>query len=691
MNHKRNLIAMLMIGVAVSSAAQDVESVLRSMSRREKIAQIIVQAIDSKASEDEKAACDNLVREGLGGVIVMDDRLQDNIELINHMQSLAKVPMLVTIDGEWGASMRYSEYAYFPRAMQLGALSDKDMVYEVGAAIGKELKELKIFVDFAPVVDINNNPANPVINTRSFGQDREKVASFGSAMMRGMRDNGVYGSAKHFPGHGDTDVDSHKGLPVLNFDRRRLNETELYPFRKLIADGVEMVMVGHLAVPALDPTMTPASISRPIITDLLRKEMGFNGIIITDALEMKGLTRDHSDAPVAAYKAGADILLMPLDAKQTIDNLDAAFESGELDERDLDTKVRRVLGLKQRCSMLGKGYDPMVDTTTLAEKAVRPDSERLIQKISDMTMTVVCGSDKLPVKQRSGKKSLAYVSYNESSDDCAAFDRELSQFFTYDKFTIDPQRGVQGIDSVGKLIKGYKEVIVCFHCGQPVQRSGGAQKFAKVDHGQFEKIASWNKGRRVHAVLMGNPYELDKLPEYNWFTSFTVAYSDTRYNNVAAVRALATGKADGVLPVDAGGLEYGYNHFIEMRELHAILHPSSDISPYCNSFNRSQVRTRRDMASMDDMDIRSYLASTFGFQKNNNILYSTRSGSLSSGVGVPDEVQLYANGVKVDWSYVNGMKIKDIENLYVLKGNEAALYQASGGVVILQLKSAKKN
>ena len=600
--------------------------------------------------------------------------------------------------------MRYREYLQFPRLMQMGALSDPELVYKAGLAIGQELSQLHIYVNYAPDTDVNNNPANPVINARSFGQDPDKVAEFGSAYMRGMRDGGVYGSAKHFPGHGDTDVDSHKGLPVLTFGRDRLDKLELVPFRRLIADGVEMVMVGHLAVPALDPTMTPASISKPIVTGLLREELGFDGIIITDALQMKGLTNDFSDASVAAYMAGADILLMPVDVQATIDNLDAAFEKGELDEAGLDMRVRKVLDLKRRAGMLKKGYKPQVDIDSLEYFANRPQTEALIQTMSDRSMTVLRGAQYLPLKaglanKQSTKKKLAYISVNAVSDDCPAFEEELAKTHSFDMFELYPDDGTAGVDSIAKLIRNYKDVVVVFHCGKPVNRTGGPYKFAKPDPGMFDAIASLSRRHKLHGVLMGNPYELDKLPQYKKFTTFIVAYTDSRNNNIAAARALGGigdgtygngPKPEGVLPVDAGGLNYGFSDFNQNAALDKILHPSLSVSPYCSSFNRNQVRTRSQLAPNDNMDIITYVAMNFpNFTIIDGIPYSRRSGSIKNTAGTLDVVQLYAMGIKVDWNFVSSMRIKDVENLYVLSGNEAALYEAAGGVVILDLKSAR--
>ena len=530
------------------------------MSRREKIAQLIIEAIDSRESPELRARQEQWIREGLGGLIVMDDKLCDNIQMINELQSLARIPMIVSIDGEWGAAMRFYEYAAFPRAMQLGALDDEVLVEQAGRAIGEELRQIKIFANYAPVIDINNNPKNPVINTRSFGEDRERVSRLGAAYMRGMQGAGVWGSAKHFPGHGDTDVDSHKGLPVLTFGRSRLDSLELYPYRRLIDEGVAMIMVGHLSIPALDSTGTPASISKPIVTGLLRGEMGYKGIIITDALGMKGVAEGNTNAALLAYKAGADILLMPQDTRQTIDELDAAFRSGELDEADLDTRVRRVLGLKQRSGMLAPGYSPYVDTTGLAAKARRPETESLIQTLCDRSMTVVKGKLRRPLRLRGTKPRVAYVAFNAVSPESACFEEELTKAGRVARFDLPGDATPEQIDSVGALLKGYRKVIVGFHSGKPRPRSGGPQRFASVEEAQFVRIAGWARRHKLYGFYLGNPYDLDKLPGFNRFRTFIIGYSDTRYNNIAAARALTVrGSARGSLPVGAAGLPAGFH------------------------------------------------------------------------------------------------------------------------------------
>ena len=283
----------------------------------------------------------------------MDDALNPAVDRVNQLHRMAEIPLLVTIDGEWGASMRYPELHAFPRQMQLGALTDESLIYEMGYAVGKECRDLNIHVNFAPDVDINNNAENPVINSRSFGENRDIVARYGAAYMEGMRDAGVCGSAKHFPGHGDTNADSHKTLPVLPFSRERLDSLELYPFRYLIDKNVGMVMVGHLEVPVLDSSGTPASISRPIITGVLKEQLGYDGIVITDALNMNGVSNrmEKKFVPLEAFKAGVDILLMPEDVEASITEIEKAVKRGNVSIADLNEKVRKMLRLKAEAGL----------------------------------------------------------------------------------------------------------------------------------------------------------------------------------------------------------------------------------------------------------------------------------------------------------------------------------------------------
>ena len=281
-----------------------------------------------------------------------------------------KVPLAVTIDGEFGLGMRISEFRKYPRQGVLAGLPDDGLMYEMGRQIARDMRSMKIDVNFAPVVDVNLHPDVNTIKDRSFGPDKNLVADYGSAVMRGMQDGGVVACAKHFPGHGDTEVDSHKALPVLKFPKERLDSVELYPFRRLIKDGVEMVMVGHLLVPVLDTL--PASVSKVVVTDLLRKKMKFRGLIITDALGMEGVLEPFggsgAKATLAAYKAGVDILLMPDNVSESIDLIVDYIGDDRRKLKDLDARVSRVLALKGKCGKLTGRDDLSVDPAAVDTK-----------------------------------------------------------------------------------------------------------------------------------------------------------------------------------------------------------------------------------------------------------------------------------------------------------------------------------
>ena len=343
-----------MMGISCSTVHEkQVEEVLSQMTTRQKVAQLIMVSCDSYNLPAKRLNRDTLVREeGIGGLIIFHDSLPRSIARLNELQSMSRIPLLVSVDGEWGPSMRYSEFPFFPRQMQLGALTSDSLVYQMGLAIAEQCKMVNLHINFAPVVDINTNPKNPVIHTRSFGENKERVTKFASAYMRGMQDGGIFASAKHFPGHGDTDVDSHRSLPILPFSRERLDSLELYPFKSLIDEDVAMVMIGHLFIPSLDTIVS--TLSHKVVTKLLKEEMKFDGIVVTDALNMKGVssTLRPSEVTLAAYKAGVDLLLMPNEVKRSIDMIVAAVESGECSMEDLDNRVRKILRLKAKLGML---------------------------------------------------------------------------------------------------------------------------------------------------------------------------------------------------------------------------------------------------------------------------------------------------------------------------------------------------
>lgn len=361
------LFTALMLALGCSSAPDPVEVILQNMTTRQKVAQLMV--VDQWRAWE----IDSLyAKEQIGGLIVFRDTLSKVVNLINECQSQVDIPLEISLDAEWGAGMRFLEFPPFPRARYLAAMDNDSLLYEMGRAVARELLSIGVTTNYAPDVDVDTNPDNPVIGSRSYSPDPAEVSKYGIAYARGMQSLGVSACAKHFPGHGDTHIDSHKGLPVLEFDRARLDSIELAPFRDLIAAGIDMIMIGHLAVPVLDSTGTPASISRPIVTGLLREELGYDGLIVTDALQMGALRKtigedDEAYAQIAlmALQAGVDYLLMPGSPVAALDLICQKVEEGEVSIEELDEHVRRVLRHKASKGMLEPDYNRFVDYSAI--------------------------------------------------------------------------------------------------------------------------------------------------------------------------------------------------------------------------------------------------------------------------------------------------------------------------------------
>ncbi|MBR3485469.1 MAG: hypothetical protein IKH40_03945 [Bacteroidales bacterium] len=343
-----------------------VDALMEQLSIREKVAQLFVIEISREPSDATRALQDSLIRDyGVGCLILMRGPIGPFIARTNELQSLAKLPLLVATDAEWGAAMRFAEYLPYPRQRILGRLEGRRgerLLYQMGRNVGRELRDLNIYVNYAPVADACPDPYDPSDGQRSFGSDPQMVGDFSAAYMHGMQDEGIYACAKHYPGHGATTVDSHYEMPVILFDRARLDSVEFAPFRTLFDEGVEMVMVAHMSIPVIDSTGVPMSISAPCMKDLLRGEHGFRGTVITDAVGMQGVAAGRTPLEVntAVYRSGSDMVLMPDDVKLSIDAIADSIETGAWPVEELDEKVRRVLTLKARAGFFDEGFDPQV-------------------------------------------------------------------------------------------------------------------------------------------------------------------------------------------------------------------------------------------------------------------------------------------------------------------------------------------
>lgn len=332
--------------ISTPDCQQWVDSVLNTLTPRQRVAQLFCPVVNPQGDQATAIITRLAGKEKVGGLLFRRGSIDQYVNSINTAQSVADVPVMITLDGEWGLSMRVNDTPKFPYNMALGAISDYRLLEEYGAELARECREMGIQVNFAPDADVNLNPANPVIGRRSFGEDPTRVSSAVVAFSRGMENGGVLTTAKHFPGHGDTSTDSHKTLPVVDHSIDFMNDNDLVPFTRYINARLSGIMVGHLSIPSLDPSGTPASLSRQITTELLQNQLGFDGLIFTDALEMKGAVAGDANNCVSAIKAGVDMLLSstnpPVDIKAVLD----AVQSGEISQDEIDRRCRKVLAYK---------------------------------------------------------------------------------------------------------------------------------------------------------------------------------------------------------------------------------------------------------------------------------------------------------------------------------------------------------
>ena len=341
-----------------------VDSLMQRLSVKEKVAQLFIIEIsrfpDKNTKEFHKMLVENY---GIGSLILMKGPVKQFIDHVNQLQAASDIPLLVAVDAEWGAAMRFPEYCPYPRQALLGRMENRaDLMYQMGRNVGRELKDLNILINLAPVADVCADPYNKAESQRSFGGDPDLVAEYASAYMKGMQDEGIYACGKHYPGIGDSYVDSHYALPVIRHSREHLDTVDLYPYRRLIEEGMEMVMIGHFCIPDIDSTGVPMSISRECIDQVLKKDQEFKGVVITDALPMKGIARGKTalKANLAVYRGGADMILMPSDVIKTIDAIADSVSTGAFPIEELDAKVRKVLDLKARAGYFDEGFSAQV-------------------------------------------------------------------------------------------------------------------------------------------------------------------------------------------------------------------------------------------------------------------------------------------------------------------------------------------
>ncbi len=482
-----------------------VDSVFNSLTPQQRIAQLMVVRLSEKTSGGVvfyNNKVEQLVRSyNIGSICLFQGGPVKQANFINYFQQIAQTPLMICIDGETGLGMRMTDSVFkFPDQLTLGAVQDAALVYEVGKAIGEQCKREGVQVNYAPVIDINNNPNNPVINFRSFGEDKYKVALFGTQMMRGIQENGVMACAKHFPGHGDVSVDSHVDLPVISKSYASLDSLELYPFKTLFREGIGSVMIAHLSIPAIDKTPhLPTSLSKNNVTGLLRNDLGFRGISFTDALEMQGVAKyfPQGDAAVQSLVAGNDMLCLPGDVPQAIQKIQTAIANKTLDSIDIDNRVKKVLLAKYNLGLSKPGY---INTNNLHED-LNKDVLTLRRKVAKNAITLLRLKDAglFPLKPN---KKIAYVCIGDADTNALAI--FLSVENGADTYFMNYNDNASVADSILKDIdKNYDEVIIGLHNFNkyPAKNFGISQTALGL-------IKNLQSSTHALTIVFGNPYAL---------------------------------------------------------------------------------------------------------------------------------------------------------------------------------------
>lgn len=550
------------------------------MSRAERIGQLLMIGGYSEGKDKNTKEVLKYIRKyHVGGILFFKGEPYAQVRQTNLYQRKSKIPLLVAIDGEWGVAMRLRNVVKFSRQMGLTAANNDSLVYRMGVEVAKQCKVLGIHINFAPDADVNNNPSNPVINDRSFSDDKYTVTRLAELYMNGMQNNGILACIKHFPGHGDTKTDSHLDLPRIDHSRARLDSIELYPFKQLINKGAASLMVAHMEIPAFDTTPNlPTSLSRRVIKDYLIDTLGFKGLIFTDAMNMKGVAKFYSqgEAAVMALQAGNDIILTPTQLPTVVRAIEEALDSNWIDSAEFENSVKKVLAAKYQ---LGLAETPKIKTVSLNQSLNSNSAIVLQEQMSEQQITVVKNrKDLLPLRNLE-KKKIASIALGFR--DKTTFQKMLGNYTRADYYQFSNK-----VDSIGFLIalddmkqKDYDIIIVSIH-----NTNRSPDKFYGINPAAIHFINQLNKKEKLVLVSFGIPYNLQYFPNMK---HLVVGYQDTKINQEKAAQLLfGVYTNNSKLPVSISD-EYQKNTGISIDTIHPILQYSS---PEAQGYNSSDFK-----------------------------------------------------------------------------------------------------
>ncbi|MDH7463222.1 glycoside hydrolase family 3 N-terminal domain-containing protein [Chitinophagaceae bacterium 26-R-25] len=594
-----------------------VDSVFHTLNNDQKIAQLMVVRLSGLTNGSvvfyDKEVEEAINKYNVGGICLFQGGPAKQAMLLNHYQSMAKTPILICIDGETGLGMRMLDSVVnLPRQMMLGAVQDPSIVYKFGTVVAEQCKRAGIQVNYAPVVDVNNNPDNPVINDRSFGEDKYRVANYGIQYMKALQDNGIMACAKHFPGHGDVAVDSHLDLPIIMKSREQLDSLELYPFRQIFNAGVGSVMVAHLSVPSIDSTPNkPTSISTNAVTNLLRNEMGFQGLTFTDALEMKGVAKYYPDglASVESLIAGNDMLCLPGDVKNTLDKVKLAIRKKRLKWANIDMHVKKVLYAKYN---YGLAKLQPIAIENIADD-LNKDAGSTWKLVAENALTLLRNNDSAVFPLAVVKRKVAYVAIGATEDNYMA--NRLRDEFKAHVYFFENGQSAEKAEALAQLVKSrYDVVIIGVH---------GYSRFPRNNFGigdaSLKLIKQLQQENRSVTFAFGNPYAIKNFSDGKVIVA---CYDDNDYIQTAALDLLE-GKIDpkGKLPVTVSE-EFKYGAGIT-QSLNLL-----PVAPSQVGMNDS-IRTEIDCIVQDGLNALAFPGAVVLVAKDDKIIYEKAFGKYA--------------------------------------------------------------
>ncbi len=530
-------------GLDTLGAGRWADSVMKGMSDDERIGQLFMVAAYSNRDSTHFKEIKKLIKNyHIGGLCFFQGGPMRQAQQTNLYQSFAKTPLLISIDAEWGLSMRLDSVVRYPKQMAMGAIADNQLIYDFGRETARQCKRIGIHLNFAPCIDVNNNPKNPVINDRSFGEDKYRVAAKAIEYMRGMQDFGIMANAKHFPGHGNTDKDSHLSLPTLNRTKVQLDSTELYPFRELFSRGISSVMVGHLFVPAIDSSKNIASsISKPIVNDLLKNDLGFKGLVFTDALNMKGVSSFFvpGEVDAKALLAGNDMLLFTENVPNAFLEIKKALVRGDISMNEINEHVYKILIAKYSVGL--NKYTP-VNLNGIYEDLNSNDAKLVSMRLYENALTLLENKNNLIPFKNLEEKNIAALSIGADINN--EFLQMCKNYAPITAFAMKKDASLNDFDFLEKNLNAYNTIIVGIH-----DMSRNESKNFSISKQTKDFLGNLSKHSNVVLVVFGNAYSLRNFEN---LAPILLAYEDNEFSRSFAAQALFGGvPISGTLPVTA--------------------------------------------------------------------------------------------------------------------------------------------